>query len=243
MINPGPAHALSELAARAQEMLSAYQPGYEAGYHDLRSATLARPKPALDPMSVSAPEAAYFIGVDKAGKPFYSRDGSLAIVDGTVSFPDGAAVLGYPAAASVESSPQRLRVDPVDAALGRVTDAHVEADGTVAYTRTAIDPKTGKPSKERVAIGRVALARFPAGSELQRISATRAVPPDGVPPTIGKPSQGSFGALATQSRDVGSVDFEAGLVQVREAFLALDAMSAGAQAEAREAKTALDLIK
>jgi hypothetical protein len=152
-------------------------------------------------------------------------------------------VLGYPAAASVESSPQRLRVDPVDTALGRVNDAHVEADGTVAYTRTVIDPKTGKPAKERVAIGRVALARFPAGTELQRISATHAAPPYGVPPTIGKPSEGSFGALATQSRDLGSVDFEAGLVQVREAFLALDGMSAGAQADAREAKTALDLIK
>jgi hypothetical protein len=70
MINPGPAQALSELAARTQEMLSAYAPGYETTYHDLRSATLARPKPALDPMSVSGPEGGYFMGVDKRAKPF-----------------------------------------------------------------------------------------------------------------------------------------------------------------------------
>jgi hypothetical protein len=62
-------------------------------------------------------------------------------------------------------------------------------------------------------------------------------------PTVGKPSEGTFGALATQSRDLGSIDFEAGLVQLREAFLALDAMSAGAQADSRESKIALDLIK
>jgi hypothetical protein len=160
-----------------------------------------------------------------------------------VTFPDGSAALGYPAANPGSSTPQRLRVDPVDAALGRVNDAHVEADGTVAYSRTVIDPKTSKPSTERVAIGRVALARFPAGTELQRVTATHATPPAGVVPTVGKPSEGTFGALATQSRDLGSVDFEAGLVQLREALLALDAMSAGAQVEARESKTALDLIK
>ncbi len=242
MINPGPAQALSELAARTQEMLNAYVPGYEATYHDVRSATPAPPKPALDPMSVAAPEHAYFMGLDKAAKPFYSRDGSFAVVDGTVRFADGSAVLGFPAAAP-GASPQPLHVDPVDAALGRVSEAHVEADGTVAYTRTVIDPKTNKPSKERVAVGRVALARFPAGTELQRVGATQAVPAPGIVATVGRATEGSFGALATQSRDLGAVDFEAGLVQLREAFLALDAMSAGTQADARAAKIAVDLIK
>ena len=108
MINPGPAHALGELAARTQEMLNAYSPGYETTYHDLRSATLARPKPALDPMSVSGPERAYFMGLDKAAKPFYSRDGSFAIVDGCVTFADGSAVLGYPASADGASRRRRL---------------------------------------------------------------------------------------------------------------------------------------
>ena len=72
---------------------------------------------------------------------------------------------------------------------------------------------------------------------------THALAPTGTAVTVGKPSEGSFGTLATQSRDTGSIDFEAGLDQIREAFLALDAMSAGGQAEAREAKVALDLIK
>jgi hypothetical protein len=157
--------------------------------------------------------------------------------------PDGSAALGYPAGAAVNAAPQRLTIDPVDAALGRVDDAHIEADGTLAYLRTVIDPKTGKPSKERVTAGRVALARFPAGTQLQRVSPTHAVAPSGVAVMVGKPSEGVFGTLATQSRDAGSIDFEAGLDQIREAFLALDAMSASGQVEARESKVAVDLIK
>ena len=148
MINPGPAHALSELAARAQEMLSAYQPGYETTFDELRSATQSRPQPALDPMNVCGPEGSYFLGVDQGGKPFYSRDGSFALVNGTVQFSDGSTALGYPAGAPPNAAPQRLSIDPVDAALGRVDDAHIEADGTLAYLRTVIDPKTGKPSKK-----------------------------------------------------------------------------------------------
>ena len=242
MINPGPARALNELAARTQEMLSAYEPGYETTYDDLRSTTLARPKPSLDPMSVSAPESAYFVGVSSDGKPFFSRDGSFAIVDRTVRFPDGSEVLGYPAG-TPGGAPQALQVDAVDGALGRVGNPHVEADGTVAYTRSVIDPKSGKPAQERVALGRVALARFPAGTELQRISATHVVAPHGVAPTLGKPSESTFGALATQSRDLGSIDFEAGLNQIREAYLALDAMSASASADSPSDKVAVDLIK
>ena len=151
-------------------------------------------------------------------------------------------MLGFPAAARHITQP--LHVDPVDAALGRASEAHVEADGAPSSTRApSIKSKTNKPSKERVAVGPVALARFPAGTELQRVGATQAVPAPGIVATVGRATEGSFGALATQSRDLGSVDFEAGLVQLREAFLALDAMSAGTQADARAAKIAVDLIK
>lgn len=243
MINPGPARALGELAARAQEMLSAYQPGYETSYNDLRSTTLARPQPAVDPLNVSGPEGAYFLGLDQTGKSFYSRDGSFALTSGALTFPDGSAVLGYPAGGAANPGPQPLRINPVDAALGRADDAHVEADGTVAYSRAVVDPKTGKAAKERVVAGRIALARFPAGTQMQRLTPTHVAAPAGIAASVGKPSDGTFGALATQSRDLGSIDFEAGLDQLREAFLALDAMSASGQAEANESKAALDLIK
>lgn len=243
MINPGPARALAELASRAQEMLHAYEPGYETADDQIRSATLARSEPALDPMSVSAPEGAYFVGTDRSGKTFFSRDGSFRVDGPNVGWSDGSAALGYPAGSPSGSAPQKLRIDPVDAALARVGDPHVEADGSVVYTRTAVDPKNGKQHKERVVAGVLALARFPAGSAVTPISASRAVSPGGVTPALGTPGGKTFGALAPKSRDLGSVDFEAGLNQLREAFLALDAMSATARVDDRDAHVAMDLIK
>ena len=243
MINPGPARALTELATRAQEMLHAYEPGYETTDDQIRSATLARSEPSLDAMSVAGPEGAYFIGTDPSGKAFYSRDGSFRIDGPNIGWSDGSAVMGYPPGAAPGSAPQALRVDPVDAALGRVGEPHVETDGSVAYTRTAVDPKTGKPRKERVVAGVVALARFPAGSAVTPISGSRIAPPGGLAPAVGTPGLTPFGALVPKARDLGSVNFEAGLNQLREAFLALDAMSATAHVDDRDAHVAMDLIK
>jgi hypothetical protein len=243
MINPGPAQALAELATRAQEMLHAYEPGYETSDDQIRSATLARSEPALDAMSVAAPEGAYLVGTDRSGKPFYSRDGTLRVEGQHVGWPDGSSALGYPTGSAAGSAPQRLRIDSVDAALKRVQDPHVEADGSVVYTRTTVDPKSGKPQKERVVVGVLALARFPAGNAVVPLSASRIASPPGVTPALGAPGAGTFGALTPKARDLGSVDFEAGLNQLREAFLALDAMSATARVDDRDAHAAMDLIK
>jgi hypothetical protein len=243
MINPGPARALAELASRAQEMLHAYEPGYETADDQIRSATLARSEPALDPMSVAGPEGAYFIGMDPSGKTFFSRDGSFRVDGQNVGWSDGSAVIGYPTGSAAGSAPQKIRIDPVDAALGRAGDPHIEADGSVVYTRTAVDPKNGKPRKERVVAGVVALARFPAGSAVAPISASRVTSPAGSTPVLGTPGGKNFGTLVPKSRDLGSVDFETGLNQVREAFLALDAMSATARVDDRDAHVAMDLIK
>lgn len=243
MINSGPAQALAELATRTQEMLHAYEPGYETQDDQIRSATLARPKPSNDPMSAAAPEGAYFVGHDASGRTFFSRDGSFGVDGGKIAWPDGSAVLGYPPGAAHDGKPQRLSVDPIDVALGRTKDAHVEADGSVVYSRSVVDPKTAKTSVERVEVGRIALARFPAGTALTRIGTTRIGSPGGVVPFIASPGEGTFGSLATKSRDLGAVDFEAGLNQVREAFLALDAMSASARVDDKDAHVAMDLIK
>jgi hypothetical protein len=243
MINSGPAAALSELATRAQEMLHAYEPGYETQDDEIRSATLSRPKPDNDPMSVSAPEGSYFMGTDRAGQSFFSRDGSFKVEGANVTWPDGSAVLGFPANAAAGAKPQPLRVDAVDAALGRAGDPHVEADGSVVYTRSVVDPKTGKTNPENVALGKIALARFPAGTSLPRVADHRVAVPPGISPTIGKAGDAAFGKLDTKSRDLGSVDFEAGLNQLREAFLALDAMSASDRVSDKDAHVAMDLIK
>jgi hypothetical protein len=243
MIDPGPAQALAELAARAQEMLHAYEPGYETTDDQVRSAKLARAEPALDAMSVAAPEGAYLIGQDPSGKTFYSRDGSLRVSGRNVGWPDGSAVMGYPTGSARGSTPQPVRIDAVDAALGRVTEPHIEADGSVVYTRTAVNPQNGKPRPERVVAGVVALARFPAGSALPPVSASRVAPPANVTPLVSAPEAKSVGLLAPKSRDLGSIDFEAGLNQLREAYLALDALSATARVDDRDAHVAMDLIK
>jgi flagellar basal body rod protein FlgG len=194
-------------------------------------------------MSVAGPEGAYFVGQNANGKTFYSRDGSFRVSGQSVGWSDGSAVLGYPAGSPAGSAPQKLQIDAVDAALGRVSEPHVEADGSVVYTRTAVDPKNGKQKKERVVAGVVALARFPAGSALARVTASRAEPPAGVTPAVGAPNAKTVGLLTPKSRDLGAVDFEAGLNQLREAFLALDAMSATARIDDRDAHVAMDLIK
>jgi flagellar basal body rod protein FlgG len=243
MIDPGPSRALAEAAARAQEMMHAYQPGYETQDDQIRSAILARPEPSTDPMSVAAPEGSYFIGLDSSGQKFYSRDGGFGIVGGKLTWSDGSAVLGYPAKAAAGAAPQRLVADPVDAALGRIADPRVEADGAVVYSRSSIDPKTGKSVPEKVVVGTVALARFPAGTALGRITANRVSAPAGIAPTTASPGADAFGKLAVKMRDVGSIDFNAGLNQMREAYLALDAMSADARVEDHTAHVAMDLIK
>jgi hypothetical protein len=133
--------------------------------------------------------------------------------------------------------------DPVDAALGRIADPRVEADGAVVYSRSSIDPKTGKSVPEKVVVGTVALARFPAGTALGRITANRVSAPAGIAPTTASPGAAAFGKLAVKMRDVGSIDFNAGLNQMREAYLALDAMSADARVEDHTAHVAMDLIK
>ena len=243
MINSGPAQALAELATRAQEMLHAYEPGYETTDDQIRSATLARSEPALDPMSAAAPEGAYFMGVDSKGASFFSRDGSFGVQGTNVTWADGSRVLGYANGAAPDGAPKPLKIDAVDSALHRVGEPHVEADGSVAYTRTTVDPTTGKSRDERVVAGRIALARFPAGSAGQPLSAHRLAQPAGVAPVVGSPDSAPFGKLTPKARDLGSVDFEAGLNQLREAFLALDAMSATSRVDDKDAHVAMDLIK
>jgi hypothetical protein len=136
-----------------------------------------------------------------------------------------------------------LRVPDIDAALGRAAEAHVERDGTVAYARTAIDPRSGARSSERVTLGRVALARFPAGSQPQRLDGARVAAPPGVTPHLGTPADGSFSALATYSRDAGTIDVAAGVAKLDEAYRAFEAIGAAVRSQASVTKTTVDLVK
>jgi hypothetical protein len=130
-----------------------------------------------------------------------------------------------------------------DRALGRCEDAHIDADGTVAYRRTAIDPRTGERNVERRTIGRLALARFPVGTEPVRLDGAHVAAPRGVVPHLGTAGDGAFAALAPASREAGSVDIAAGVERLNEAYRQFEALGAAFRSRAHVQKTALDLVK
>jgi flagellar basal body rod protein FlgG len=239
MIDPATANALDRINARNEDVRSAYRPGFIP-----ESSDVARPPrivPAADPLSVALPEGAYFVTPDAAGELSYSRDGAFTVAGGELQASDGRPVLGFALGNRKLLVP--LRVDPYDAALGRVTGERVEPDGTVSYTRATVDPRTGERRAERVALGRVALARFPAGTEPSRIDALHVRPPRGVAPQLGVPSDGAFGALATNARDLGRVDIVTGLEKMKEAYVSFEALRAAHHGRGETEKIALDLVK
>ncbi len=237
----GALDALDRIAARAQDLRDAYRPGAVPQHGDVRSAgAVAR---TADPLSAAAPPGAWFVTRAADGTRGYGRDGGLTLADGVLRTRDGAEVLGYPGGDARGAVPVPLRLPAAERALGRGGDARVEADGSVAYDRVAIDLRSGRRGLERVVLGRLALARFPAGSLPQRLGPTRFGAPAGVVPHLGTPGDGTFPALTTQARDAGALDLDAGLARLNEAYLAFEAIAATHKASLGLAKTALDLVK
>src|SRR6202011_2225315 len=126
------------------------------------------------------PPGAWLVTRGSDGTRAYERDGALRLDDGVLRTPAGADILGYPNGEARGAVPVPLRVPASDFALGRAADAQIDADGVVGYTRGAIDPRTGARTVERVVLGRIALARFPAGTQPLRIDGTRVGTPHGV---------------------------------------------------------------
>jgi flagellar basal body rod protein FlgG len=238
-VNAATQDALDRIAERAADMQHAFTPGAIPQFGDV-----ATPAPSarqsFDPLSVSAPADAYFITTDERGRTVYTRDGCFAIRDGTLVGSNGRAVLGF---TSPQSARSELHVDPVDEALGRVRALRVEVDGTLAYDRTSIDPRSGLRKSERVAIGRVALARFPVATKLNAIDANHLTPPPGTLPHIGRPADGSFSALSPMKQEESRIDFDRSLDRLEDAYVAFDALLAAHKAQGSLSKTAMDLLK
>lgn len=233
--------ALERIASRARDLREAYRPGGLPRHDDARGpSTIAG---SADPLSAAAPAGAWFVTRAADGTRGFSRDGGLTLAAGVLRTRDGAEVLGYPGGAARGALPVPLRLPATDRALGRAGDARLEPDGSVAYTRAAIDPRSGARAAERVVLGRVALARFPAGSAPQRLDATRFGAPAGVVPHLGTPGDGTFPPLTTRARDAGALDLDAGLARLNEAYLAFEAIAAAHKAGLGLAKTTLDLVK
>jgi hypothetical protein len=94
-----------------------------------------------------------------------------------------------------------------------------------------------------VIVGRLALARLPAGTLAERAGATHVVPPHGVTPVVGRPADGTFAALTTFARDLGRLDLAAGLQRLQEAYLSFDALLSARHARGDVDKTTMDLVK
>lgn len=241
MVNASPVDAYDRIAARAADVRDVFRPGALPLNDDVRSAPLSTP--SLDPLSVVPPPGAWIVTRASDGTRSYERDGTLELGDGVLRTRDGAEVLGYPRGDARGAVPVPLRVAPVDAALGRASEARIEPDGTVAYARTTIDPRSGARSLERVTLGKVALARFPAGTHPQRLDAAHVSAPPGVAPHLGTPGDGTFGPLATFSRDAGSVDLAASVEKLNEAYRAFEAIGAAVRTQSSVIKTTVDLVK
>lgn len=237
-VNASAERALDYIAQRAGDVRSAYTPGAMPSFGDVagdRSGTAS----ALDPLSVALPEGAYFITSD-AGRDLYTRDGSLTLLDGTLVTRSGLPVLGF---TSTGATAGALAIDPVDRALGRVQRVRVESDGSVAYDRAVVDPRTGIREVRRVSIGRLALARFPAASKLGIVDATHASAPTGVVPHVGRPGDGNFDVLLTMRRNASGIDFDRSLEKLKDAYMAFDAVAAAHKAQGNLGKAAMDLLK
>lgn len=239
LVNSATADALDYIARRAADAANAFTPGARAAFDDAASPKAAS-RAVLDPLSVVPPHDAYFVTTDDRGRTAYTQNGAFSIVDGAIAGSNGRAIMGFTAA---DGTLRELQIDPVDAALKRASDVAISADGSVSYTRSAFDPRSGARENERVVVGTVALARFPAATKLSLADVERSLPPAGVAPHVGRPNDGNFAALIPMHRGGSHIDLERSLSKLSDAYLAFDALQAAHKAQGAAGKTAMDLLK
>jgi flagellar basal body rod protein FlgG len=238
-MSPGLTAALDRIAERAADVRRAYTPGATP-----RNDDVATPEAAadftLDPLSVVLPGGAYLVTRDDGRRQIYTRDGALALRDGRVTGAGGRPVLGV---LEGGGEPVELRVDPVDEALGRIRDAAILRDGTVTYLRDTIDPRTGERAAQRVVVGKLLLAHFPAATRLAPNDGSYAAPLEGVAPQCGFAGDAPFGLLQPNRREHSRIDVNESIVRLKEAYLAFDALQAAETAKNHLGKTVMDLLK
>ena len=239
MVNAASEDALDRIAQRAADVQRAFTPGALPLFGDVATEQPAS-RTALDPLCVAPPPDVYFVTIDERGRTVYTRDGGFALQGGKLVGENGRAMLGFAARDGVTSE---LHVDSIDEALGRAQDLRIEADGTLAYDRTVIDPRSGARERERVAVGQLALARFPAGTKLGAVDANHVVAPAGTLPHVGRAGDGNFANVAPMRREESRIDFDRSLDRLEEAYVAFDALQAAHKAQGGVGKTAMDLLK
>ncbi len=229
--------ALGRVEQRAGDVNRAFTPGAQPSFDDVGRAETSFP--TLDALSVAPPEQAYFVERGVSGDKRYTRDGSFAFRNGTLCAADGHAVLGL----RREGGVSEIRLDPIDLALGRTSNARIAPNGDVEYDRSVIDPRSGRPEVQRVVVGRVALARFVAGTRLSEDATGALAAPSGIEPQIGVPGDGNFAAVAPMRAESSGIEIDEGLERLRVAYRDFDALQAVYQAQFGAAKSAMDLVR
>ena len=242
MISAATVEALNRISARTQDVVRAYSAGGFGTQNDVNISTRS-PQYASDPLSVAAPSNAYFVTQRGDGTRAFTRDGGFTLEGGALRCADGSALLGYASGDARGALPAPLKLPARDVALGRCTDVRIESDGTVSYSRPIVDPRTTERSVERVVAGKLALARFPAGTQPVRIDGASVAAPHGILAHLGTPADGTFAGLATYARDTGSIDIDTSLDKLAEAYRSFSALHAANRARGGVDKTAMDLLK
>lgn len=238
-LNPSLTAALDRITDRAADVRRAFTPGSFPKNDDVAS-TASLPAFTLDPLSVAAAKDAYFLVRTSAGEMAYTSDGAFHMNSGVLVDAQDRPVLGTRA---VGTPLTELRVDDVDEALNRVREARIDADGTLSYVRTVIDPRSGRRETRRVSSGRVAIAKFPAATKLKTEDGSTGFAPEGVLPHVGSPGESGLPSIAPMRRSAGGVDLDESLARLKAAYVAFDALSAAETAKSGLGKVALDLVK
>jgi hypothetical protein len=210
LISDDAARALDTISLRERDVLDDFSPAPEA----------------------APPSGAYFMIDGGNGRTIFSRTADFSLRDGTLVDGQGRPVLGF---ARPGDPVTALRADSVDAALGLAQSPSIDEQGFVSYERSVIEPRTGRKELQREVIGRIALARFPAGTKLPA--------PAGVVPFVGSAGDGNFAALDSPSRAASVRERDLGLQRLQEAYLSLDAIRAAGKAQGSIEKTTMDLLK
>jgi len=238
MISNAIARAFDEVAARERDVLNAYVPGSLPEHDD--AAKPAHESFTLNPLAAAPPENAYFVTRDEEGRMLFSRDGSFELRHGALVDSQGNAVLGYDGEGSALAP---LRANAIDVAFGATASARIEIDGAVTYERSTIDPRSGNRETQRLAIGRVALARFAAATKLQPVDAQHFLAPPQIAAHFGRAADGNFGPVKPFVREDSRIDLDTGIERLQEAYIALEALRAASRARGGLQKTAMDLLK
>ena len=236
-LNPALSAALDRITERAADVRRAFVPG-SVPQHDDVATPAAISDFTLDPLSVSASDGLYFVARDSRGEAGFTSDGLFALRSGRLEDRDGRAICGLDPSRRLAE----LRIDSVDEVLGRAANARIEADGSLVYDRTSIDPRSGMRESRRIVAGRLALARFPPGTRLFERDGLRIAPP-GVDARFGAPGSDGFAAVEPLHRSRSRVDLDESLARLKDAYIAFDALQAAEAAKGHLGKTAMDLLK